>query len=163
MKQKGIIDGFAGRRFNIVTKGGKKTGTAEYQKQVPESSKRWEVLKKKLVKDLLNGVYAPDEPLPMLKELEEKYGASYHPLKRALEELCKESALRHYKKSYRFDRLVPTGSYSRIVLFCLGDFVEQITIGRLRGQEFLQEVVRECSRRRIMLDIAIHSVKDGEF
>jgi len=62
---------------------------------------RWHRICTSLRQDITSGLFASSSSLPSLKLLQERYGCSYRPLKRALNYLLERSEIYEYKKSYR--------------------------------------------------------------
>jgi DNA-binding LacI/PurR family transcriptional regulator/DNA-binding transcriptional regulator YhcF (GntR family) len=80
----------------------------------------WVRVSTMLHQDIISGTYPPGRILPSLKELEQRYGATYHRLHRALCHLTGRGVLEPHKRRYRPKALPTAAVRNTILLVAMG-------------------------------------------
>jgi len=114
---------------------------------------RWQELRSRIASDILAGVYAPGDSLPLPKALRQTFGVSHRTLRKALGALAAVGCLSAYKRTYRVPPLSgsPAG---RVVLVGRGDRSGGLHLFYAqRNQDFFYTLEQECSRGGVKLDL----------
>jgi len=102
--------------------------------------------------DILNGVFPPGADLPSAKELQSRYGASWAPVKKALEHLRFDGILEARNRGYGVPAFHTPAFRSRIVLLAhtYDSFVMALS---QHDEEIFKTLERYCQNANIVLDV----------
>ncbi len=120
----------------------------------------WLKLKAHLQKDILTGRFAPGELLPCIKELQYRYDASFATIKKTLESLEADDAIRARGKGYTVPPLSSANQNDRIVAIGCGWEDAKIWSDHQDKLSF-RLLEAECIQKKIGLDIAVYFRQNG--
>ncbi|MBD3347129.1 MAG: GntR family transcriptional regulator [Chitinivibrionales bacterium] len=165
LREKGIVEGIRGNPFIVTSDALQKIGvfksTLNEPVQKVRSSCLWQRIRLRLLKDVLNGVYGSNGVLPTLKELRQKYGISFRPLKKALTALCEEGVLAPRNRLYHVVSLSSSRSNSCVRVIMLSDQEKKLWAGSL-NEECIRTLESECSRANVELQV-VGYMESGKF
>ena len=112
----------------------------------PTNRDAWAECSRRIVGDLINGRFAPHEPLPGVKELTSVCGVSPYTLKKALRELGRQHWLVRRGRAWwpSGDQVRSTG---RIVLIARGNATGELSLYQPWAVSCLMTLEEECGRR----------------
>jgi DNA-binding LacI/PurR family transcriptional regulator len=120
---------------------------------------KWRALCGLISRDIATGGLAPHRPLPSLKALRQRYGVSYHTLRRTLEALTAEGALAGSGRtlllatpSLRPEHATAAGK-ARVVFVSHGSGPHNLDFDDPRAGDLLRSLERECSFAGVGLDV----------
>ncbi|MBD3320538.1 MAG: GntR family transcriptional regulator [Chitinivibrionales bacterium] len=119
----------------------------------------WQKTLVELKRDILNGVFGYNEPLPSRKELQSRYGISYPTLKKALDQCIAEKLLVLHARSFITFGVKQTRSCSRLVV--IGDRRPEGIAAGLNADEFLRTLEHFCASSGITLEMYAHTMRDN--
>lgn len=112
----------------------------------------WRRIRDALEADLSTQAPGHDEPLPSLKELRRRHGASYPTLRKALQSLVDDGKLRPFGRGYR--RLLPTATQqgrSTLVVIAATDNMDMLIGATPRSEALWRSLEQSCRTRGLQL------------
>jgi DNA-binding GntR family transcriptional regulator/DNA-binding LacI/PurR family transcriptional regulator len=166
LKQRDVLSGVSGRRFRAADRSSQDLRALSdelgQQDIAPvRTSKKWERLRENLEQDLLNGAYPPGEPLPSLKEMRYRYGASYPTLVKVLGALCKHGLIEETNRGYRAASLIASPRSGKIILLGNRTDVDHRLKLDVGADDFLRTLQFECSRTGLKLESIVYGEEGG--
>ncbi|MBD3239415.1 MAG: GntR family transcriptional regulator [Chitinivibrionales bacterium] len=107
---------------------------------------RWRTITDELATQITMGVYADGAPLPSVKELCARYGASHKTVRRALHNLCTNGRLNRIGRRYRVHQLPRLRSTASVVFIARRSYIENRRRDRSRAGRVLRYLERELHR-----------------
>ena len=166
LKQREVLSGVSGRRFRLADVSAQElralSDELEQHDTAPlRTSKKWERLRENLEQDLLNGAYPAGEPLPSLKEMRFRYGASYPTLVKVLGALCKHGLIEETNRGYRAASLIASPRSGKIILLGNRTDVDHRLKLDVGADDFLRTLQFECSRSGLKIESIVYGEEDG--
>jgi DNA-binding LacI/PurR family transcriptional regulator/DNA-binding transcriptional regulator YhcF (GntR family) len=119
---------------------------------VEPGTAKWQVLKHRVYRDILEGRYHPGEPMPSLKELKGFYGCCYMTLKKALESLAGDHIITTFKKTYSVPNYARPGYSNSVAFVGLGGDDNKVVLFNPRVSEFIGSLEKEAAKANIKLE-----------
>ncbi|MBD3321361.1 MAG: GntR family transcriptional regulator, partial [Chitinivibrionales bacterium] len=169
LRKEGVISKAPNRRLYWNSGGEKKLKSfvarikADYREPENDTGYRWERLRQRIMRDILEGKYQPGHPLPSMKEMANIYNVSFRTLKKSLESICADGHIEPFKKTYLIPSLVSSTSESKIVFVTISHPNGNIMPGALFLSELLRSLLPLCTQARLHLDIRGYSMYQGPF
>jgi len=110
---------------------------------------RWQILR-----DINAGLYQPGEPLPIPKEMCNRYGVCHRTLSTALQRLVEQGLIERQRRRYRLLQPRVARPGSTIMLFARGDESGSLAFYAPGEQERFRTLERECAQRGLRLHVA---------
>lgn len=164
-KQQDALDCRPGRGITIIQGGATDSDTAELSPPSSAHANRlkWQRTRSALERDVLVGRYEPGQQLPSLKNLRDRYGVSYAPLRKALESLVEQGTIIPSRHGYR------TPSYSssrkrisRIIILCHQNSFGHMQLS-INGDEFIRNLEYQCAKSNVTFTIVLVDSHKGPF
>ncbi len=162
LKRDGILSGPPGHRVRLASPPSIEE-TVNHRSSVParpaSSLPKWRQVALDIERDILNGVYQRGVGLPILKELQSRYGTTARTLRKSLNHLCTRGRVVPYGRSYRVPSLVTSGSRITVALlvYTRGGYMVMSPF----GHSFFQALEQRCARARIGL-VVVNVAGDGD-
>ncbi|MDD5674886.1 MAG: substrate-binding domain-containing protein [Chitinivibrionales bacterium] len=114
---------------------------------------RWEILRRLISEDVLNGTYKENQKLPSFKELHLRFGDCYRTIARALRACCESGLIRESGNRYVVTPLARP-SHTTIYMLVHDIFLPaHFNIQDERHRDFLRLIEVECKNRSLNLKI----------
>lgn len=113
----------------------------------------WKRVYDTIVNEIVEGLLPPGAQLPGMKIMSEHYGASYRPLKKALELLVNQKQLEYHRRHYRVPSAVPGSDRRAIVLVARGQRDGTLAVPTAMMADFLPSLQQHCIRVHCMLHV----------
>ena len=166
LKTQGIIHGGARKRFRIA-----ENRSAQENLEIrsaPEAENegyllKWQRIQTELKRDILNGIFTPETPIPQTKELQARFGADYSTIRKALAALVDEGLLSPYRRSYVIHQMLHKRSKVSIALLLDGRSFSMRKLPQRQSMYdgFIRFLESECSRINISLLILCYKPDDN--
>jgi DNA-binding GntR family transcriptional regulator len=154
LRDRGLLT--AGPRKGIwVSPGSAKTIPRDPGLQLKSDPKvmKWEIIKNRIVDDLLKGQYPPGAMLPSCKELTQRYGACFVILKHALVSMEKEGRISRYKKGFRVFQTAQRRFRPLLAVVASMEKPDEFVGFDRNSREFWRTLEWECQRLEMDLEI----------
>lgn len=115
----------------------------------------WGYVADQLYKEIVSGRYRGGEKLPSCKELQQRYGASFATLKKALIHLIDEHIVEPRSSGYYVPSLTGNTGHARIVAIGCGWEDGKIWVD-YQDKNYFRVLESECIRMNIRLDVVVH-------
>jgi DNA-binding transcriptional regulator YhcF (GntR family) len=164
LKQKGIVSIVHGQGIRPITRENRQTLTVDAGQDAsgsPAAEKKWNVVKRLIHRDILNGIYQPGEEMPTLKEMASKYGTCYITLKKSLAALSNDNCIVPSKRTFRIAPLSKKKSHSYIIVLTRGEESGELNTWTPWGRELMQTLDKMCAQARITVAYYIYAWKDA--
>ena len=164
LKQKGTVSivhgqgirAIAGENHHTVTGGAGPDASGS-----PSAEKKWEVVKRLIHRDIVNGIYQPGEEMPSLKEMAFTYDTCFITLKKSLAALSIDNYIIPSRRTFRIVPLSNKKSRSHIIVLTRGEESGELNTWTPWGREFLQTLDKKCAQARITVSYYIYAPKDA--
>lgn len=114
--------------------------------------RKWDMLRRRIERDIVNGVFLTGELLPTSKELMARYGVCEHTLRKALRALVGTQRIAWERTRYRVaGRSRHATGGSSVVLIAAGDAGGHFRVVSPRTMEHMYILERECVRHGLRL------------
>jgi DNA-binding transcriptional regulator YhcF (GntR family) len=164
LKQKGIVSIVHGQGIRPIAREKNQTvsvAAGQDATDSPATEKKWNVVKKLIQRDILNGIYQPGERMPALKEMASLYGTCFITLKKSLNALTKDNCIVPSKRTFRIASLSNKKSRSYIIALTRGEESGELNTWTPWGRELMQTLDKMCAQARITVVYYIYLWKDG--
>lgn len=119
LRLQGRIETIHGKSMRAIRPAG---GSAAASQEPAPSIRLWQSIRRDLERSILTGAYDRSVALPSLKEMGNRFGASYRTLKKALDYLRARGTIERYGRGYRVARHAnPAGRYEVLIFICRED------------------------------------------
>ncbi len=152
LKERGVLSGKYGGKIYVVGSRAHQDSKARRKGQSGSTDRSWQRVKKTIERDIFDGVYAPNERLPLMKVLQRRCNASFQTVKRALGALCDERLIQPFGRGYVVTPAHTRRGHARVVL--LGQTNREGRIARsVGGDEFFRALEAQCIQSGVKLDV----------
>lgn len=119
--------------------------------QPPSLGSKWKRVRDTLERDIAQGTYPAGSTVPSLKELRQRFGASYRTVAKAVAGLVDTGVLEPSGRSYRVRSIAVSGGRSTIILFTSRTEGPDRAFPATRSNELLGLLQSECRRSGLRL------------
>ena len=105
------------------------------------------------MQQMLDGTLPGASPVPSIKEMRVRYGASFSTIAQALQSLVADGRLTPHGRGFRVSELPAPAGRARLVLIAHSEAAGDLGTVVPRNPEFLRQLERECLRLRLALDV----------
>jgi DNA-binding transcriptional regulator YhcF (GntR family)/DNA-binding LacI/PurR family transcriptional regulator len=164
LKQKGTVSIVHGQGIRPITSENHQNVIAAAGPDAspsPAAEKKWEVVKRLIRRDIVNGIYQPGEEMPSLKEMAFTYDTCFITLKKSLAALSIDNYIIPSRRTFRIVPLSNKKSRSHIIVLTRGEESGELNTWTPWGREFLQTLDKKCAQARITVSYYIYAPKDA--
>jgi DNA-binding transcriptional regulator YhcF (GntR family) len=122
----------------------------------------WHRLRDQIQRDILNGAYAQDSRLPLLKELMKRYDTSYPTLAKALRDLQRTGILSATGRGFSVQRISIPGPRTTVCVLIDREYLDRFFAGNPAGHNYLPILELEASRRGFGVNVQACSYEAGQ-